>query len=37
MSLKHEEMVNLIQNKRHGNHNYTDTTSDQSDGKIAKV
>ena len=36
MTLK-DEMLNLIQNKRHGNYNYADITSHLSDGKNAKV
>lgn len=32
-----EEMLNLIQNERHGNYNYTDNTSHLSDDKNAKV
>ena len=37
MTLKHDKMVRLIQNKRRENYNYVGITSHLSDGKIAKV
>ena len=37
MTLIHDKMVRLIQNKRRENYNYVGITSHLSDGKIAKV